>query len=234
MDIQSILNTYCRLLLGIKTRHAILNSVLTTGHGLPEFAIAEFCQLQIRMICETFAIACLVAHGDVEGTRTGKLTRAYEADLIINALSKLHPHFYPRPGKQQGMDGKITKVDWVTDGYLTKQELISSYRASSGYLHGRTLQDVLGDKPRLIDPNTMVRWAQKLAALLDHHSIYLADPPGEPPGPIGDDGIPAPKRQIISMMQPDGEWVPKSWLFSRVDDFQQECAQPPRDPHPEG
>jgi hypothetical protein len=100
MDIPLVLKTYSELMTEIKERLAVMNGILNDQKGLPDWAAIEFMQLQIRMICELLALACLVAHGDVKGTRSGRLPKAYEADFILNTLEKLHPYFYPRPSRQ--------------------------------------------------------------------------------------------------------------------------------------
>jgi hypothetical protein len=59
-------------------------SVLGDQHSRPSFAVAEILQLQICTISETLAIACLAAHGDVEGARSARLVAAYQANFIMN------------------------------------------------------------------------------------------------------------------------------------------------------
>ena len=219
MDITAVLNTYSALMSDIKERHRLLTRLLVNPGNLPGWAVVELSQLQVRMICEVFAIACLVAHGDVEGTRTGRLVKAYQADLIINALENLHPWFYPRPSKQVAKVTGPAKFDLVpiTDQFLTKEELINAYRSSYDFLHAGTLKKlVLDQKPRtLVDPKPTAEWARKLVTLLNHHHISLIDPPGEPIA-MGTDGVPVPKRQIIVIMQSANNGQPQASLFERL------------------
>ncbi len=224
MDDQSVLNTYAGLMAAIKQRHQLLRLLLADHRGvalvdgrqgIPPWAVAEFAQFQIRMICETFAIACLLAHGDIEGTRSGKLATAYQADFIIKALERLHPHFYPRPVNQIIQDGKPIALADVKKGFLTKDELLKSYYHASTFLHVGDLRNILERKVKFFNFDSAATWATRLFALLNIHQIYLVDAPGEPPGPPGLDGVPVPKRQIgVVMHAQDGK--PYASLLVRV------------------
>lgn len=219
MDIRTILNIYADLLDEIKRRHQVLIDIIAKPHNLPPWALGEFAQLQVRMICETFAIGCLVAHGDVPGARTARLKDAYQADFIINALEKLHPHFYPRPTKQIMKDGKVVAIENIKEGYLTKNEFVKSYREAADRLHTGDLNSLLSGKKKLIDMNATLIWANRIVALLNHHCIYLVDPPpapGDPPPVFEIDGTPIPKYQIVALMQgEDGK--PHTHFWERVD-----------------
>jgi hypothetical protein len=100
MTIHEVFQPYCNLMQDIKIRTSALEFLSRNPAGMIEGVIAECEQLQIRMISETLAVACLLVHGDVEGARSSRLSKAYQADLIINALEKLHPKFYPKPTRQ--------------------------------------------------------------------------------------------------------------------------------------
>ncbi|MGO9774143.1 MAG: hypothetical protein ACLPSW_32220 [Roseiarcus sp.] len=214
-EVQRTLETYAQLMMDIRTRHQLLREVLVDQRGLPLWAAVEFMQLQIRLICETFALACLVAHGDILATRSGKLASTYQADVIMNTMEKLHPHFYPRPINQIIQNGKPVSMTDVKDGFLTKPEMLKSYYETARFVHIGDLKTVLKGKPKPVDLNSMAMWAQKLFVLLNTHQIYLADSPNEPPGPPGLDGVPVPKRQLGVVMQAqDGK--PQVALLVRV------------------
>lgn len=83
MDTQAVLNTYANLMASIKSRQSILRDLISNPRRYPELIVMELAQLQIRMISETLALGCLVAHGDIKATRSGKLTKTYKADYII-------------------------------------------------------------------------------------------------------------------------------------------------------
>ena len=86
-----------RLLDEAAVRIAAIDSILAQGQPWPPSLGVEFSFLQLRMLCETVALLCLVAHGDIEATRTSKLQKDYAADNIIKKLEQLHANFYPHP-----------------------------------------------------------------------------------------------------------------------------------------
>ena len=97
MDKRAALAAYCKLMEVIKIRTGVILFLANEPTGLPPFSVSELLQLQVRMICETLAKACLILHGDIAGAKSARLTTAYQADLIMNALEKLHASFYPKP-----------------------------------------------------------------------------------------------------------------------------------------
>jgi hypothetical protein len=90
---------YAHLMEEIKRRQDVIAQVLNHTTPLPEMAAFEFSYLQLRKICEVFALACLAAHGDIPEVRT-QLQSAYNADKIMKQLTRIHPQFYPVPSKQ--------------------------------------------------------------------------------------------------------------------------------------
>lgn len=170
----------------------------------------------MRLICEAFALACLVAYGDVEGTSSAKLTKAYKADFVIHALEKLHPSFYPKPTRQMpGATEQLIHLESIEDGYLTKGALLKSYWNAANFLHFGTLEDVFSRRQKSLEFGSQIIWANKVVTLLDHHNILLADPPKEKrvaPLVKGKDGKLLPSKMIIFLMQSeDGQ--PHANLF---------------------
>ncbi len=215
MDIDTTLKNYAYLMQSIKTRHAILVDVIQKKRDIPPWAIAELCQLQIRLICELFALACLVAHGDVKGANSARLTTAYQADFIIKSLEKLHPSFYPKPTRQMPQStNSFIHLENIEDGYLTKKELLKSYHATGRFLHIGSLQDI-SKKQKLFDFAAAMTWANKVVLLLNHHNIPLADDPKakrSAPMARGRDGTLLPSRMIVFMMQGE-DGLPHASLF---------------------
>jgi hypothetical protein len=89
--------------------------------------------------------------------------------------------------------------DDVVDPYLTKAELVASYRRTGNFLHVGDLQEVLSGEQPPVDLTPVVAWATKLMTLLDHHNIHLADPPER--RKHSPSGEPIVTRQIVTMMQ---------------------------------
>lgn len=216
MDDFATLNTYAELMSAIKQRHHLLMRLIENQARMPDWCVIEFTQLQVRKICETLAMACLVAHGDIEGTRSAKITKSYQADFIMNALEKLHPNFYPRPVKQIVKNGLAVAMEDIKTGFLTKADILKSYHTAADFLHVGDLKDVLSRRKRTISMESIIQWSNQLLVLLAIHQIYLVDAPGTPPGPIGHDGIPVPKRQIGAVMHHQNGH-PQTHIFERVD-----------------
>jgi hypothetical protein len=117
-----VLNQYSQFMEEIKKRQAVINSVLDAKVAVPKIVGAELCYLQLRLICELIALACLTVHEDIEATNSGRLRKAYAADWIIERLENLHPEFYPRPSRQiLDAAGRPVRVEPITDGYLTRR-----------------------------------------------------------------------------------------------------------------
>jgi hypothetical protein len=86
-----------------EARHRIdfLPRLYGDEYKLPEQPACELGYLQLRLICEIIALACLAVHGDTPGARSAKMRSAHEADYILNSLERLHDNFYPQPGAER-------------------------------------------------------------------------------------------------------------------------------------
>jgi hypothetical protein len=172
---------YAGLLTEMRARRVLINELLNKKEAnepnlLPDFAAIELCYLQLRMLCELIALACLAAYGDIPASRTSKLLREYKADWIIQNLERLHPDFYPIPVIQlpypQGsaIAGEIRDYTGV---YLTKEDLIKLYYECGRKLHRGPTRKL---KPLSSFNFTKIRaWHDKILALLKSHRIRLID-----------------------------------------------------------
>jgi hypothetical protein len=219
METRAVLAAYCRLMESIKARTGIMHMLATNQAGLPASYVTEFQQLQIRMICETLAIACLLAHRDIAGARSARLNTAYQADLIMNALEKIHPRFYPHATRQILKDGTPVGIEDIKDGFLTKDELLKSYHSAGDFLHAGDMTNFLSNRQKAFDPKSVGKWVRKLTTLLNHHSIFLADRPGSWDGKERLkflDREPAPKLQIIVQMNVGPHGRPEATIFESI------------------
>jgi hypothetical protein len=130
-----IINNYASIMEEAKLR---LDWINTAASGiitvLPGTPLREFCFLQLRMLCEVIALACLVAHGDIPATRAKRLQREWSPDRILAELEKLHPHFFPQPGREGPLiQGVHRHFETLESGFLTKAELLTlSYHRAAG------------------------------------------------------------------------------------------------------
>jgi hypothetical protein len=137
-------------------------------------SIREFYFLQIRMICELIALGCLVAHGDIKATQTRAFRAAWSPAEIIPRLEKLHPEFFPKPVSPTLIGTRIGHLADASAGALTKDELLVLYGRCGNVLHrGSTHKLLSGNIPVQTHFPAIVRWADKIRKLLEHHVVLM-------------------------------------------------------------
>ncbi len=175
-------NVYSSIMEEAKFCALSINMFTDSGHTLPVPLKREYCFLQLRMLCELIALGCLVAHGDMEETKSSSLQKEYRAGEIVKRLEKLHPNFYPSPRKPVFNPGNVHLVDYDRE-FLTKSELITLYGKCGDALHRGNLQQLLDPKNQPpADFRDIHEWGQKILNLLSVHlisrrgasSIYLS------------------------------------------------------------
>eukprot|EP01035_Chromulina_nebulosa_P014466 gene14466-19143_t len=92
---QGTVAIYADLMTEVKIRTSWIEYASQGRTGMDGQMVREFGFLQLRMICELIALACLVAHGDIAATKTTKLQSAFAANDIIKSLEKLNPSAFP-------------------------------------------------------------------------------------------------------------------------------------------
>ena len=200
-DQRPLRELYLRLMEELKRRYNILLDVLAVKFSLPQGIATELCYLQLRMICELIALACLAAHGDIPGARTGKLRKAYAPGIILTELERLHPDFYPTPGQQiRAADGKPKELRSIKSGYLTKKELLKLWADCGDRLHRGSIKNA--DQLPVVDFDKIREWEQKIRTLLNHHQIQLQNP----------------KYQLWIIMQAESDGRVHGSLFEKVSD----------------
>lgn len=203
MDFTWLLKTYCNLLEEIKIRDRAIRVMIKVPAPIPSQILYENCHLQMRMICELIALGCLLVHGDIEGTQRGRLRKAYAADFILNALEALHPDFYPQPGQQVVVDGKVKSVEKIKSGFLSKTDLIQLYVRCGQICHRGSARDVLQKfDPAKVSFDEIETHLRAITRLLNHHQIALYDN----------------KNMVWALMQSDKDGKPHTFLMTRVED----------------
>jgi len=177
-DLASIGPIYAKLMEEIKRRTEVVGHVCNGTITLPPMAGFELCYVQLRKICEVFALACLTAHGDIRGVQDKLLQKTYNADLIIKQLGLLHPQFYPVPSKQKldPVTQRPISVEAITSGYLTKDELLKLYGECGNFLHRGSIRQLLSKWEPTLDFQRINNWVGKIVALLNHHQIQTSQP----------------------------------------------------------
>jgi hypothetical protein len=153
--------------------HAIRDAIDQRALWTPRL-LQEFVYLQLRMLCETIAVGCLVAHGDVTAVRLLKLQ---EASKIMNWLDKINPDCYPRGVRFiKQSDGSLYLADHNVP-QLTRRELSDLWNRSGTYLHRGTAKSVLASKGQILNVNldVVIKATQKILNLLEQHIISSFD-----------------------------------------------------------
>ncbi len=142
------LRTYASLMDEANDRLVAIEKAVNWGGLAPKF-VTEFCVLQFRMLCETIALGCLVAHGDVGSLQVAKATRdKWHAGELMTSLGKLHAEFFPRPHTSKRVAEHVLHFEPVSD-CLTKEQLIAFYGRLGDTLHMGRLADRLSGKKNM-------------------------------------------------------------------------------------
>ncbi|MFK4530133.1 hypothetical protein ABIF90_008114 [Bradyrhizobium japonicum] len=185
----------------IKNRGEVVRAVVQRRISVPPIVNLELAYLQLRMVCELIALACLTAHGDVPETTSKRLTKAYNADQIMKALENLHPDFYPVPGRQvHDQTGKVVEVIPVDEPHLTKRELQRLYGECGDFLHRGNIEQLMKGR-RLPEVSEIDTWFKKITVLLNHHQIQLIDP----------------QRQLWVIMQAESDGKVHAFEFEKIE-----------------
>jgi hypothetical protein len=143
---------YANVLGEINLRVAAINHCTQGLSGLAPPFVKDFCYLQIRMICELVALGCLVAHGDIKQAASDNLQKQWSAAKIMDALEKLHPHFYPRPIKQTSTTAPKGLHLQTFDSPLPKDDVLKLYYKCGEMLHRGNVRKLLkGQFPKQIN-----------------------------------------------------------------------------------
>jgi hypothetical protein len=164
---------YANLLEEAKIRINSVEQALAGTIPLPGPFLREYCFLQLRMLCELIAIGCFVVHGDINKSGIGKIKKTWSAEDIINSLTDIHPAFYPIPHLQEKTPTGFN-LTALSDGYLTKDDLITLVHISGSHLHRGSVKKILkGPQPIQFNFPDVLGWLQKIGKLLSLHMIPL-------------------------------------------------------------
>jgi hypothetical protein len=177
-ELEKIGPLYALLMEEIKRRTEVVQQVLGGHSFFPPMANFELCYVELRKICEVFALACLAAHGDIAGVRSKLMQKSYNADQIIKQLDRLHPTFYPIPSEQtlDPVSQRPISVSAIKTDFLTKEDLFALYGECGNYLHRGTIRQLLTKWEPSLDFERISRWIGKIIRLLNHHQIRTSEP----------------------------------------------------------
>ena len=170
---KKILKRYANLMDEIKHRNrAIIDA--RRGFSPPQSAVIlrDFCYLQLRFICESIALGCLIVHGDLR-TINKDLNKLWHGGKLIKRLGDLHPDFYPRPTKQ--INSTVGKLELVKDGFLSQEDFSKVYGKIGDNLHMGNIDKIVSGDHYEIDFSEIDEIAKSIRNLLNCHIIQMVD-----------------------------------------------------------
>ena len=170
---------YTDLMQEIKERLYTIDEVLSGRTALHGPLAHEFCFLQLRIICECIAYACVIAHAYLKELQSPKFQNAWSADALMKQLDRLHQDFYPRPKTITVTNGSVQLGE--TDApYLTKSNLQKLYGICNAKLHrGSPGKYAFNPTPEHLaeDRQTIINYANEVFRLMESHLMTDRDKP---------------------------------------------------------
>jgi hypothetical protein len=162
----------------IKARLAVIDKI--TGGNLTlnrEDFDYELACIHLRKSLELISYSSIVANKDEYARIHEKYASHWRAKDILNKIEKLNPDFYPRPVYLKGVsETGVKQLDYVADGFLTKDEFEALYDRCSDVLHVWNPYD---PRPRQVHFGYPVaQWVEHIRKLLSFHVVSLIDGSG--------------------------------------------------------
>lgn len=162
---------YCNLIHEVRVRFELIDSMLA-DKGRASFVRSDTCWLQLRLIAETISLALLTLHGDIEATKTKKLWKGYQADLLLRALANIHPMFFPRAAiMEAGREVQLSVTLLDESKQLSQKEIGQLWRIAGEKLHRGNMKGLTYIAHQPFDEAGVRRWRTRLEALLRVHEI---------------------------------------------------------------
>jgi hypothetical protein len=172
---------YCELMAEVKKRVDALREMLTPKYfqQWPGTVALECCYLQLRMISEGIALACLTANGATPGARAKWIRKEVSADAIMDALSKLHPEFYPIPERQERSEEGGWRGGMIRrSGFIKRRDLERLYGTCGNHLHVGSFEHRKKRAPldQKVHVQSLIAALGGIVRLLEWHTIVTFDP----------------------------------------------------------
>jgi hypothetical protein len=167
--------TYCHCMEEVKQRiglvKAILAGLTTTGQ---EIFNIELIFVQLRKILELIAFASLTANKVKYSAAHANFASHWRAKGMLADLGKINPDFFPVPlDAPVPLDTGVKHFPRPVDGFLTKDEFVTLYDASSAVIHSR---NPFSTKDPVIQIGYSVEeWVLRIQKLLGWHLMHLVD-----------------------------------------------------------
>jgi hypothetical protein len=163
---------YLKLMEEIKIRIDYINRVMSRDTILPLKFKREFCLLQLRMIFELIALACISIYS--KHVDIGRLEKEWNAKEIMPRLTKLNPEFFPRAVIITALPDRVDCQD-AEPAPMTKEEFIGLYGRCGAQLHRGTLREMLKPHPGKFSYSDIRYTLVAIVNLLNTHRIPSPD-----------------------------------------------------------
>jgi hypothetical protein len=167
---------YCASMEEVRHRISRVKSVLagttTTGE---ESADIEFIFIQFRKALELIVFSSLTANKEKYSAAYADSATDWKAKRMLDRLAKVNPDFYPVPLQPpiNPAEGHWHFPGFVAEGFLTKEDFVALYQASSEVLHTR---NPFSPKDPVIQIGyTVDEWVTRIQTLLRWHIMHLVD-----------------------------------------------------------
>ena len=167
---------YLTLMVEIKVRlneiDRIIQSIGDDESRDPRTVIdLETCYLQIRLICESIALASLAAnHSELINA---DLQKQYNAERIFTDLAKINPDCFPRAMLGERTGEKDLHFSDVDPAPLTYKDLKAIYIECSRVLHRGALKVLVSDTRKFYKIDDIKQWLESFVNLLACHVIIV-------------------------------------------------------------
>lgn len=169
-ELYFVLMTEIKVRLGEIDR--LLTSVGTDVSRAPRTILdLESSYLQTRLVCESVALASLLAHHST-GT-TSKLEKSWNADRIFGDLSKINAACFPKAmiGVRTG-ENNVHFTELEPPG-MDVRSLTDIYHKCDHALHRGSIRPLLKNQGRRHDAEELRSWLDAFTRLLRCHSIVV-------------------------------------------------------------
>ena len=163
----------------IKERLYTIDEVLSGRTALHGPLAHEFCFLQLRIICECIAYACVIAHAYLKELQAPKFQKEWSADELMKQLGGLHQDFYPKPKTMTITNGRV-QLGEIDAPYLTKSNLLRLNGICGNKLHrGTPKKYAFNPAPEHLaaDRQTIINYTNEVFRLMESHLMTDRDKP---------------------------------------------------------
>ena len=169
---------YMRVMETIKGRKEHIDWIMSNAEAMGRvsvFMVESIC-LQLRMVIEDIAVACVIANADEMPDLAHELRGEYRPSRILKGLEKMNPQCYPIPMVENvaGSHGLFRDTYKRPEGdWLMRDEAVEEYGKLSNFIH-KNLKSYSGRQVDYLELYKKCRYLEsKILNLLSHHQIMV-------------------------------------------------------------